>query len=169
MNLLIARHIENMAHAFLPGDTEYNKEQGSAASYQSLSVALNDNEQGDGANIDSDVLISKWDPRRFECLHTLGKGHHATIYLVKSSQTKELYAMKVRSKRLIQISTEIKSISTEKEILLLAKRGKHPFIVEVFGGFQTQSHTMLYLEFCQGGDLMQNLHSSAPFGIERTS
>jgi serine/threonine protein kinase len=74
--------------------------------------------------------------------------------------------MKVRSKRFLQETSDIKSMGTEKAVLLLAKRNEHPFVVEVFGGFQTQSHIMLYLEFCQGGDLMHYVNAGGQFSIE---
>jgi serine/threonine protein kinase len=114
----------------------------------------------------SNLPCSKWDVEHFDSLLTLGKGNYATVYLVESSQTRQLYAMKVRSKRFLYTSSEIVSMSTEKTVLLLAKK-KHPFVVEVFGGFQTQSHIMLYLEFCQGGDLMHHLNTGGQFDIER--
>jgi serine/threonine protein kinase len=52
--------------------------------------------------------------------------------------------------------------------LILAKKEKHPFVVEVFGGFQTRSHIILYLEFCQGGDLMHHINTGGKFSLERT-
>lgn len=109
----------------------------------------------------------KWDPRQFEPLTTLKGGSHTAISLVQLSQTQQLYAMKTYRKKDLQ-DADIQSINTEKALLLLAKRGKCPFVVEVFGGFQTSSHVMLYLEFCQGGDLMHNLRTDGPFDLERT-
>jgi hypothetical protein len=57
---------------------------------QSLPAALDENEQGDEADNRSTVSHSKWDPRHFKSLITLGKGNYATVYLVESSQTKQL-------------------------------------------------------------------------------
>lgn len=156
-----------MTLAVLPRNYGSDQEQGPIDSDQSLPAALDENEQGDEANNRSNVPRSKWDPRHFESLITLGKGNYATIYLVESLQTRQLYAMKVRSKTFLQVASDIESSSTEKAVLLLAKREKHPFVVEVFGGFQTQSHIMLYLEFCQGGDLMHYLNTGGQFDIER--
>jgi serine/threonine protein kinase len=158
--------MEEMALAVLPRDYDSN-EQESIASNQSLPATLDKNEQGDETNNGSNIPHSKWDPRHFEFLTTLKGGTYATIYLVESSQTQQLYAMKVKSKGFLHVTSEIESINTEKALLLLAKRGKHPFVVDVFGGFQTQSHVMLYLEFCQGGDLMHHVRTGGQFGIER--
>jgi serine/threonine protein kinase len=112
-----------------------------------------------------DVTTGRWNPQHFKSLATLGKGNYATVHLVECSQTRRLYAMKVRSKLLARSNSE--PIATEKTLLLLASREKHPFIVEVFGGFQTPSFFILYLEFCQGGDLLQYLQSAGKFDVER--
>jgi serine/threonine protein kinase len=150
------------------GELGSDQLQGSSASCHSVPAALDENEQRDEVTIRSNVPHSKWDPRQFKTLVTLGKGNYATVYLVESSQTKQLYAMKVRSKKLLQMNSEIESIGTEKTILQLAKKEKHPFVVDVFGGFQTQSHIMLYLEFCQGGDLMHHVQCGEQFNLERS-
>jgi classical protein kinase C alpha type len=143
------------------------QERGSSPSGQTSPVASIENQQGDEAHNDSNTPHSKWDPQHFQFLKTLSGGNFAAVYLVKSSQTQWLYAMKMKRKQFLQETSEVESIKTEKELLLLAKRQNHPFVVEVFGGFQTQSTVLLYLEFCQGGDLMHHVRSSGPFGIER--
>jgi serine/threonine protein kinase len=159
--------MEEKTSAVLLRDHDSNQAQGSIAPERSLSIPMDANEQGDKANSGSNIPCSRWDPTCFETLTTLGKGNYATVYLAESSQTKQLFAMKVRSKVILQANSEMNSMSNEKEILLLAKRENHPFVVEVFGGFQTQSHILLYLEFCQGGDLLHHLNSGTRFGIER--
>lgn len=159
--------MEETALAVLPNDHDSNQEHGSVAPDQGLPAPLDENEQGDKVSNGLNMPRSKWDPQHFEFLTTLKKGNHAAIYLVESSQTKQLYAMKVKSKKSLLVTSEIESINTEKALLLLAKREKHSFVVDVFGGFQTQSHVMLYLEFCQGGDLMHHLTTGGRFEIER--
>jgi serine/threonine protein kinase len=124
--------------------------------------------QRDGHGIQPDLSRSEWDPRNFEPLVTLGKGNYATVYLVESPQTKQLYAMKVRSKKLIVANSETEYIGTEMTILQQAKKEKHPFVVQVFGAFQNHSYIMLYLEFCQGGSLMQHVSAGQEFTVERT-
>jgi len=156
-----------MPLATLPKDHESNQEHRSMASCQSPPAALDEKEQGEHTKNSSNISFSRWDPQHFEFLTTLKKGTNAAIYLVESSQTKQLYALKVKSKKFLQITSEINAINTEKELLLQAKRGGNPFVVDVFGGFQTQSHVMLYLEFCQGGNLMHYLRASGPFEIDR--
>lgn len=133
-----------------------------------LPAAVEESEKEYKAGPHSDDSCSKWDPRRYDSLMTLGKGNYATVYLVESSETKQLYAMKVRSKKLVHECSEMESLSTEKTILQLAKRQNHPFIVKVFGGYQTRSHIMVYMEFCQGGDLMHHVAAGVHFDAERS-
>lgn len=158
--------MEDIVLAVQPTNYDSDQERGPIASGQSLPSGL-ENEQGDEANNLVNLSRSQWDPQNFESLITLGKGNYATVYLVESSQTRQLYAMKLRSKRLLQMVSDTESINTEKAVLLLAKREKHPFVVEVFGGFQTESHIMIYLEFCQGGDLMHHVNTGEKFDMKR--
>lgn len=158
--------MEDIILAVQPTNYHSDQERGPIAFGQSLPSGL-ENEQGDEANNLLNLPRSKWDPQNFESLTTLGKGNYATVYLVESSQTRQLYAMKLRSKRLLQMVSDTESISTEKAVLLLAKKEKHPFVVEVFGGFQTESHIMIYLEFCQGGDLMHHVNTGEKFDMKR--
>ncbi|RDI81536.1 hypothetical protein Vi05172_g8380 [Venturia inaequalis] len=70
-----------------------------------------------------------WDPQNFSTKTTLAKGTYSTIHLVQSSHTKKLYAVKARNKSLIEQNSETKFIHTEKDVVLLAKRENHPFIL----------------------------------------
>jgi hypothetical protein len=165
--LLVAKHMEKATPAVSPRDNTSDQTRGSIAGSKSLRFVSDENEPRDEAQYRSNASHNSWNPQSFNPLKTLGKGNYATVYLVEAKQTKKLYVMKVRNKRLIHENSEINYISAEKQILLLAKRDKHPFIVEVYGGVQTQSHIILYLEFCQGGDLMHHIQSGEQFGIER--
>jgi hypothetical protein len=164
VNLSVVKHMEEIPPAVSPKDNASDQAHGSVQSFRFVS---DENDQGDETQHPSNILHSTWDPQGFEPLMTLGKGNYAAVYLVEAKQARKLYAMKVRNKRLIHESSERKYVSTEKAILLLAKRDKHPFIVEVYGGFQTQSHIILYLEFCQGGDLMHHIQSGKQFDVDR--
>jgi serine/threonine protein kinase len=156
-----------MALRILSESHDSDQEQESPTSDHISPVASNKTEQAEAAKDLSNVPNSNWDPQHFKTLTTLGKGNYATIHLVESSHSKQLYAMKTRSKRIIHENSETEFISTEETILLLAKREKHPFVVDVFGGFQTQSHIMLYLEFCQGGSLRHHVTVGPQFDVER--
>jgi hypothetical protein len=164
---LLSGHME-ITPAVLPGDYSSKQTQESTGFGRSIPAALSQVELGAEANNRLHALHSNWNPQHFATLKTLGKGNYATVYLVESLQTKELYAMKTRSKRYLDDTSEQWTINTEKTILLLAKREKHPFIVEVFGGFQTQLHILIYIEFCQGGNLMHHLTAGVQFCLERT-
>jgi serine/threonine protein kinase len=151
--------IGKMAHAG-PQRDEFDQER---AFNQNASTTIDDRKPEDNAN----ATHNKWDSRHFKILKTVGKGNYATVYLVQSLQTQQLYAMKVRGKKFLHENSEISSIGTEKEILLLARKAQHPFVVEVFGGFQTQSKIMFFLEFCQGGDLMHHINAGEQFDLKR--
>lgn len=120
-------------------------------------------------SIPSNISHNTWNPQNFHTLTTLAKGTYSTIQLVQSPHTKKLYAVKARSKTLIQENSETNFILTEKDILLLAQKERYPFIVGVFGGFQTSSQILLYLEYCGGGSLSQCLQNGGRFGVEKTS
>lgn len=144
-------------------DYTAGQKQGLTACDRNLAVASDEKEQGDEAISRSETPQSKWDPQNFESLTVLAK----EVYLVESSQTKQLYAMKVKSKSILQQNSETETVGKEKAVLLLAKQDKCPFVVEVFGGFHTQSHVQFYLEFCQGGNLMHHIQIGGRFGRER--
>lgn len=111
---------------------------------------------------------NEWHPKNFHTLTTPTKGTYSTIHFVQSIHTKKLYALKARNKKLIKENSESTFIHTEKDVLLLAKKENHPFIIEVFGGFQTSSQILLYLDFCDGGSLSQHLQRGGKFGVEKT-
>jgi serine/threonine protein kinase len=141
--------------------------QGTIVLHQSMPTLSPETAQQDEADTHPNVSRRNWDLRHFQTLMTLGKGNYATVYLVESLQNKQLFAMKARSKKFVYESSETEYINAEKTILLLARREKHPFVVEVFGGHQTESHILFYLEFCQGGSLFHHINNGAPFEVAR--
>jgi hypothetical protein len=160
--------IEKMTPTVTPKHTEHNQGQGSTTSDHYLPVAPEEIEQENKATAPSKIAHNPWNPQDFKTLTTPAKGTYATIQLVESSHTKQLYVIKARNKSVVYANSEIEFINTEKEILLLAKKDKHPFIAKVFGGFQTQSQILLYLEFCQGGNLKHHVSIGPRFDLERT-
>lgn len=47
----------------------------------------------------------------------------------------------------------------EKRILAAVTRAGHPFLVNLFGCFQTPEHVCFVMEYSAGGDLMLHIHS----------
>lgn len=50
---------------------------------------------------------------------------------------------------------EVESLMVEKRIFEVASRRKHPFLVNLFAGFQTKEHVFFVMEYSMGGDLMR--------------
>lgn len=51
------------------------------------------------------------------------------------------------------------SLMCEKRILAAVTRAGHPFLVNLFGCFQTPEHVCFVMEYSAGGDLMLHIHS----------
>lgn len=92
----------------------------------------------------------KVSPKDFEILSELGKGSFGEVYLVKKTDTKQLYAMKVLRKDKIMGQNLIKYAMTERNVMSYIN---HPFIVSLNYAFQTPEKLFLILDYCPGGDL----------------
>ena len=51
------------------------------------------------------------------------------------------------------------SLMCEKRILAAVTNAGHPFLVNLFGCFQTPEHVCFVMEYSAGGDLMLHIHS----------
>lgn len=51
------------------------------------------------------------------------------------------------------------SLMCEKRILAAVTSAGHPFLVNLFGCFQTPEHVCFVMEYSAGGDLMLHIHS----------
>ena len=81
-------------------------------------------------------IEEKLGPRSFEILGLLGKGSFGSVYLVKKKEGKEeQFAMKVIEKKKVFENNLTKYIFSERNILTLMD---NPFIVKIFGAFQTK-------------------------------
>ncbi|CAG9320119.1 unnamed protein product [Blepharisma stoltei] len=93
-------------------------------------------------------------PLDFEILTELGKGSFGEVYLVRKSDSCQLYAMKVLRKEKIMGQNLIKYAMTERHVLSYIN---HPFIVSLNFAFQTPEKLFLILDYCPGGDLSSHL------------
>lgn len=71
--------------------------------------------------------IQRVNPSEFYPISVLGKGSFGEVYLVKRNE-KDLYAMKVLSKKKIMSNNYIKYAMTERNVLSFTH---HPFIVKL--------------------------------------
>ena len=102
----------------------------------------------------------------FRLISVLGRGHFGKVILSQFKPTGQYYALKVLKKGDILARDEVESLMVEKRIFEIASRNKHPFLVNLFAGFQTREHVFFVMEYSMGGDLMRHIHDDI-FSEER--
>lgn len=95
----------------------------------------------------------------FKFLAVLGRGHFGKVLLSEFRSSGELFAIKALKKGDIVARDEVESLMCEKRILAAVTRAGHPFLVNLFGCFQTPEHVCFVMEYSAGGDLMLHIHS----------
>ncbi|XP_056394605.1 serine/threonine-protein kinase N3 isoform X2 [Hyla sarda] len=96
----------------------------------------------------------------FTCISVLGKGHFGKVLLAEYRTTGKLYAIKALKKREIVSRDEFESLQCEKRIFEVVNSSGHPFLVNLFGCFQTSAHACFVMEYMPGGDLMMHIHAN---------
>ena len=85
----------------------------------------------------------------------LGRGQFGAVYLTKLDNDNTPYATKVYDRQTIEKSEDLlRYIKTEATIL---KNLNHPNIVKLKEVKKTKKHYYIVMEFCNGGELSQNL------------
>ncbi|XP_066128164.1 serine/threonine-protein kinase N1 isoform X4 [Saccopteryx bilineata] len=95
----------------------------------------------------------------FKFLAVLGRGHFGKVLLSEFRPSGELFAIKALKKGDIVARDEVESLMCEKRILTTVTSAGHPFLVNLFGCFQTPEHVCFVMEYSAGGDLMLHIHS----------
>ncbi|CAD8124806.1 unnamed protein product [Paramecium sonneborni] len=93
---------------------------------------------------------SQWSLSRFEMGRYLGNGKFGHVYLARERENKFILALKVISKRQLNLCQLMSSLTREVEIL---SHLKHPNIIGFYGFFQTEKRVYLMLEWAPLGDL----------------
>jgi serine/threonine protein kinase len=116
-------------------------------------------------NIDETEKKKKenWSIESFTKIKLIGKGAVGKVYLVQEKNTSKYYAMKKISKKEMILKKKISRVLTEREILATSN---HPFIVSLYGSFQTEKNLyfskqifkisngyfiQIIIEYCAGG------------------
>ncbi len=95
----------------------------------------------------------------FKFCSVLGRGHFGKVILARYLNTSEYFAIKALKKGDIIARDEVESLLAEKRIFEVANSVRHPFLVNMFACFQTQSHVCFVMEYAAGGDLMMHIHA----------
>lgn len=93
----------------------------------------------------------------FKILTQVGQGGYGQVYLARKSDTKEVCALKVLNKKLLQKLDEIRHILTERDILTASKS---PWLVKLLYAFQDPANVYLAMEFVPGGDYRTLLNNT---------
>ncbi|XP_056130930.1 serine/threonine-protein kinase N2-like [Lampris incognitus] len=96
----------------------------------------------------------------FKYISVLGRGHFGKVLLAEFKKTGKLYAVKALKKRDIVTRDEVDSLMSEKRIFERINASRHPFLVNLYGCFQTSDHVCFVMEYSPGGDLMIHIHNN---------
>ncbi|KAJ2649918.1 Serine/threonine kinase [Coemansia sp. RSA 1250] len=103
----------------------------------------------------------------FKFIKVLGKGNFGKVMLSEEKASKKLYAIKVLKKEFIVENDEFESTRSEKRVLLIANKEKHPFLIGLHSCFQSSNHIFFVMEYISGGDLMMHVQKLGSFGERR--
>ncbi|XP_025087825.1 serine/threonine-protein kinase Nek6-like isoform X1 [Pomacea canaliculata] len=102
---------------------------------------------------------------QYECVQRLGLGACGSVYLVRHTTSKRLYAMKK-----IEIDEKRKTRTKDavlKEASILS-RLKHPHIVAFYDSFvhHDEHHVCIIQDYCDGGTLADQIQTASSTGIK---
>uniref|UniRef100_A0A8C2L9D2 protein kinase C n=1 Tax=Cyprinus carpio TaxID=7962 RepID=A0A8C2L9D2_CYPCA len=96
----------------------------------------------------------------FNCISVLGRGHFGKVLLAEFRRTGKLSAIKALKKGDVVTRDEVDSLMCEKRIFETINVSRHPFLVNLYGCFQTPDHVCFVMEYSPGGDLMTHIHNN---------
>ncbi|KAJ1919306.1 Serine/threonine kinase [Mycoemilia scoparia] len=96
----------------------------------------------------------------FRFITVLGKGNFGKVILSEEKRTRSLYAIKVLKKQFIAENEEFESTRSEKRVLLIANKERHPFLIGLHSCFQNDTRLFFVMEYISGGDLMMHIQTN---------
>ncbi|EEB09394.1 AGC/NDR protein kinase Sid2 [Schizosaccharomyces japonicus yFS275] len=93
----------------------------------------------------------------FQTITQVGQGGYGSVWLARKNDTKEIVALKVMSKAVLQKTDEVRHVLTERDILTNANS---PWLVKLLYAFQDPDNIYLAMEFVPGGDFRTLLSNS---------
>lgn len=91
---------------------------------------------------------------------TLGTGSFGRVRLVQYKENLKHYALKILKKSEVIYLKQVEHVKTEKKLL---EQIDHPFVVNLFGGFQDDKNLYLMMEFIIGGEFFSHLRKAGRF------
>jgi serine/threonine protein kinase len=88
----------------------------------------------------------------FNKIALVGTGAYASVYLVRHKVLSQKICVmkKIRKEKALAKDPQLEGIKMERAILA---RANHPYIMELYFTFQTETHFFMGMEFCNGGEL----------------
>ncbi|KAL4444736.1 hypothetical protein ABPG74_015944 [Tetrahymena malaccensis] len=93
----------------------------------------------------------------------LGSGNYGDVYLVEHNKNKKKYAMKLLDKEKLIQKNMMKYAIAERNVM---QKCNSPFIVKMYHSFQTDTHLVITMDYCPGGDLYTYLLQKKRFEEE---
>ncbi|XP_031748272.1 protein kinase C theta type-like [Xenopus tropicalis] len=101
----------------------------------------------------SNELGAKTHMGDFQLHKLLGAGNFGRVYLAEQKQTRKKVAIKMIPREKVCDALAVRGVMREKEILELAKKKNHPFLIGLVTYFETQHDMCLAMDYASGGDL----------------
>ncbi|KAI8646229.1 camp-dependent protein kinase 3 [Parasitella parasitica] len=91
---------------------------------------------------------------------TVGTGSSARVHLAQSKVNGKYYAIKALNKKDLVTKRQIEHANNERDVLGSVS---HPFLVKLWGSFQSETHVFLVMDYIPGGELFRQLRKEKKF------
>ena len=117
-------------------------------------------EQGSIQNLNSDESNMSFDEHNFQFIQVLGKGSYGTVMLAKYYNANTLYALKRLSKAGVIETGQLRHVLDERKLISSISS---PFVVKVYGSYQTPSELVIVTEAIDRGDLWSVIYENSTY------